>query len=286
MDEFLSAAVAQWGMAGLFVIAAGYIIWSNHKEAKETKKKYEDLYNERMEHMEERYAEKGRASASIQKMNTDTSAAINKLGDKIDSIATTQVEMGEKINELDTTVNGLVNKARHADTERYTKIIRVAPTLNTICVNNMEEMRVDHIFVALLHNGTSGITGIPFIRQSVIVEKYDPIKNINDINYTVAFKDDELTKHDKLPAAILQNDIVDINVNDNGHSKMEDLDIISAREMAKIGTKRILFKAIKDERGVPMGYICAYSYITRDVDLELFRETAETIERVYRDVCE
>ena len=85
--------------------------------------------------------------------------------------------------------------------------------------------------------------------------------------------------------AILLDDLVDIVVADDGTSKMSDLDITSAREMAKIGTKRIVFKAIKDGRNIPMGYVCAYSYTSRDIDLDIFKETATTIEQVYRDVC-
>ena len=284
MNEMVVEAVTQWGMAGIALVAAGYVIWNTHKEERKNKERYEEKLLE--------LSSKRSTRDSIASLDQSTKEAISRIDKKIDDLFNSQnackVKLGDiehKVVELDGTVGNIVNNSRHTETARYTNIIRVAPTLNTICSNNMEEMKVDHIFVALLHNGQTGITGIPFIKQSVIVEKYDPIKNTKDINYTQAFKDDELTRHDKLPAAVLQNDLVDIIVNEDGTSKMSELDIVSAREMVKIGTKRIVFKAIKDERGVPMGYICAYSYLTRDIDLQLFEETAETIEQVYRDVC-
>ena len=284
MNEMVVEAITQWGMAGIALAAAGYIIWNTHREEQKNKKLYEEKLME--------LASKRRTRDSIADLDQSTKESITKIDKKLDDLFCSQdsckTKLGDieqKVNELDVTVNNVINASEHTETERYTNIIRVAPTLNTICANNMADMNVDHIFIALLHNGQTGITGIPFIKQSVIVEKYDPIKNINDINYTKTFKDDELTKHDKLPSAVLLNDIVDIKVNEDGFSKMNDLDVVSAREMTKIGTKRILFKAIKDERGVPMGYICAYSYTSWDIDIELFKETAMTIEQVYRDVC-
>ena len=35
-------AVTQWGMAGLALAAAGYIIWNTHKEESKTKRRYEE----------------------------------------------------------------------------------------------------------------------------------------------------------------------------------------------------------------------------------------------------
>lgn len=291
MTEVLTEAITQWGMAGLAVVAAGYIIWSNHKDAKKTKEKYENLYDERVKHLEEKYEEKGRTSKSIQ----DSTKAINELSDKIDNITCAQegchtvlVEMDEKINHLDGRVDALdkkVNSDAADGANHLQKMTMVAPTIHTLIQNNMEEMKADHVFVALLHNGMTGITGIPFLKMKTVIEKYNPIDNLNDICYAERYNGEEIMIHDKLPGTILQNDLVDIVVNEDGTSTMDQLDMISAREMRKIGTKRIMIKSIRDMHGVPMGFVVAYSYKTRDMDLELFEETVQTIERMYRDVC-
>ena len=284
MSEMAIEAVTRWGMAGLALAASGYIIWNTHKEESKTKRRYEEKLLE--------LSSEGNTRDTIAELDHSAKESIIKIDKKLDNLFNSQNScqnkldgIEQKVNELDSTVSGIMNTIHHDTAQRYANIIQVAPTLNTICSNAMDDMNVDHIFIALLHNGQNGITGIPFLKQTVIVEKYDPIKNFNDISYIHTFKDDELTKHDKLPMAILLDDLVDIVVSDDGTSKMGDLDITSAREMAKIGTKRIVFKAIKDGRNIPMGYVCAYSYTTRDIDLDIFKETATTIEQVYRDVC-
>ena len=291
MTEVLTEAITQWGMAGLVAVAAGYIIWSNHKDAKKTKEKYEDLYNERMKSLEEKYEEKGRASKNWE----DSKNALTDLSNKIDDITCTQegchvalTEMGEKIDHLDERVDALDKKVNGDVVDGATHLQKMtvgAPTIHTLIQNNMEEMKADHVFIALLHNGMMGITGIPFLKMKTVIEKYNPIDNLNDICYADRYNGEEIMIHDKLPGAILQNDLIDITVEDDGTSLMDQLDMISAREMRKIGTKRIIIRSIRDAHGIPMGFVVAYSYKTKDMDLELFKETVETIERMYRDVC-
>jgi hypothetical protein len=140
--------------------------------------------------------------------------------------------------------------------------------------------------VALLHNGTRSITGIPFMKMDVIVEKYDPLKNLSDVDYATSYKDEDLMNHDKMPGVILQNDFIDVTLDEAGMDQMKHLDMLAYRDIQKIGTKRIMFECIRDIRGIAMGFICAYSYTTADMSLEKFRETAKTLERIYRDVCE
>ena len=65
---------------------------------------------------------------------------------------------------------------------------------------------------------------------------------------------------------------------------MDALDAISAREMRKIGTKRIMFECIRDASTNVMGFVCAYSYKTDTMNIDSFRNMVKMLERLYRDV--
>ena len=77
---------------------------------------------------------------------------------------------------------------------------------------------------------------------------------------------------------------MDIKVNEDGYSQMDALDAISAREMRKIGTKRIMFECIRDASTNVMGFVCAYSYKTDTMNIDSFRNMVKMLERLYRDV--
>lgn len=286
MTEVFATALTQWGMAGVAIMAAGYVIWNTHKEERKNKERYEEKYLEltskssARETMTELKADFGVMNEKVENMT----AKIDNLYESQDSCRTKLTEISNRVTKIESKIDQDEDIKAKKEAARLVNITRITPTIHTLIQNNMSEMKADHVFVALLHNGTQSITGIPFMKMDVIVEKYNPLDNMNDIDYASIYKDEEITRHDKLPAAILQNDFLDIQVDDNGYSDMDILDAISAREMRKIGTKRIMFECIRDGRGLAMGFVCAYSYKTKDIDLELFKETAKTLERIYRDV--
>lgn len=280
MNEVVMQTVAQWGMAGVALAAAAYVIWSTHKEERKNKERYEEKL------IELTTKTSARETMSVLKQDVET------MSEKIDNLSCSQevcgkklVDMGNRIEKIEETISHQSERKMQYEADRLMKMTKITPTIHTLIQNNMEEIKADHVFVALLHNGTESLTGIPFVKMDVIVEKYNPIDNVNDIDYANIYTNEEITRHDKLPAAILQNDFLDIVVDEKGRSHMDTLDVISARQMKSIGTKRIMFECIRDSRGMAMGFVCAYSYTTHDMDLELFRETVKTLERVYRDVC-
>ena len=279
MSDVFVTALTQWGMAGLFIIAAGYIIWNNHKEEQKNKKRYEDRL------MELNNKTSTRESVSSIK------GEISSIGKKIDTLSCAQdecktklVDMGNRINVIEEKIEKRNSSHAQREAERLMKLTKLAPTIHTVIQSNMDAMRADHIFVALLHNGTQSLTGIPFVKMDVIVEKYNPLENPNDIEYSTQYTNEEIMRHDKLPGVILHKDFVDINVNEDGYSQMDALDAISAREMRKIGTKRIMFECIRDANTNVMGFVCAYSYKTNDMNVDSFRDMVKMLERLYRDV--
>ena len=279
MSDVFVTALTQWGMAGLFIIAAGYIIWNNHKEEQKNKKRYED-----------RLLELNNKTSTRESVSS-IKGEISSIGKKIDTLSCAQdecktklVDMGNRINVIEEKIENRNSSHAQREAERLMKLTKLAPTIHTVIQSNMDEMKADHIFVALLHNGTQSLTGIPFVKMDVIVEKYNPLDNPNDIEYSTQYTNEEIMRHDKLPGVILHKDFVDIMVNEDGYSQMDALDAISAREMRKIGTKRIMFECIRDANTNVMGFVCAYSYKTKDMDVDSFRGMVKMLERLYRDV--
>lgn len=279
MNDALVTALTQWGMAGIALLAAAYVIWNNHKEEQKNKKRYEAKLEE--------LNNKTSTRQSVSDLKDD----ISSLGEKIDSLSCSQdecrtklVDMGNRISVIEEKIEKRNSSYAQREAERLMKLTKLAPTIHTVIQNNMEDMRSDHVFVALLHNGTQSLTGIPFVKMDVIVEKYNPLENPNDIEYSTVYTNEEIMRHDKLPGVILQKDFLDIHVNPDGYSQMDALDAISAREMRKIGTKRIMFECIRDVSTNVMGFVCAYSYNTDDMDVDTFRSMVKMLERLYRDV--
>lgn len=279
MSDVFVTALTQWGMAGLFILAAGYIIWNNHKEEQKNKKRYEA----KLEALSK--TETTRQSMSDIKVDiTNLSEKLDGLSCSQDECKTKLVDMGNRIEVIEEKIENRNASNAQLEAERLMKLTKLAPTIHSVIQSKMEDMKADHVFVALLHNGTKSLTGIPFVKMDVIVEKYNPIENPHDVEYSSQYTNEEIMRHDKLPAAIMQKDFLDIIVNEDGTSEMDILDIISAREMRRIGTKRIMFECVRDIDTRVMGFVCAYSYKTKDVDAEQFREMVKMLERLYRDV--
>ena len=279
MNDALVTVLTQWGMAGIALLAAAYVIWNNHKEEQKNKKRYEA----KLEELNNK--------TSTRQSVSDLKGDISSLGEKIDSLSCSQdecrtklVDMGNRISVIEEKIENRNSSHAQKEAERLMKLTKLAPTIHTVIQNNMEDMRADHVFVALLHNGTKSLTGIPFVKMDVIVEKYNPLENPNDIEYSTVYTNEEIMRHDKLPGVILHKDFLDIQVNPDGYSQMDALDAISAREMRKIGTKRIMFECIRDTSTNVMGFVCAYSYKTDDMDVDTFRSMVKMLERLYRDV--
>lgn len=279
MNEALVTAFTQWGMAGIAIIAAAYVIWNNHKEEQKNKKRYEDKLLELNNKTSTRESVSG-----IKENIISLGKKIDTLGCSQDECRTKLVDMGNRITVIEEKIEKRNSSHAQKEADRLMKLTKLAPTIHTVIQSNMEEMGADHIFVALLHNGTQSLTGIPFVKMDVIVEKYNPLDNPNDIEYSTQYTNEEIMRHDKLPGVILHKDFLDIKVNSDGYSQMDALDAISAREMRKIGTKRIMFECIRDASTNVMGFVCAYSYTTDEMDIDSFRNMVKMLERLYRDV--
>ena len=169
MDQALVTALTQWGMAGLFIIAAGYIIWNNHKEEQKNKKRYELKLEE----------------GTMSDLKND----INSIGEKIDTLYCSQdecrtklVDMGKRISVIEEKIEKRNSSHAQREAERLMKLTKLAPTIHTVIQNNMDETKADHIFVALLHNGTQSLTGIPFVLRECFIPDLLPCAVLRTVN--------------------------------------------------------------------------------------------------------
>lgn len=267
MTDFSEVLISQWGIAGLFVAAAGYIIWDSYRQ---------NTRNKRI--LEEKIIDISEKEAVDNQLST--------LAEKVDALADSQLkfqkDVSQKIATIEDKMNGMT---KDEELERLKSVTKIAPSIHTIIQNAIPTTKADHILVGLLHNGTKSITGIPFIRTTIIAEKYFPIKNPTDTELSGLYKNEDIMLHNKLPEAIIQNPYIDISITEDGHSEMENLDIITFRRMLQKNIKRIIFKAIRDSHNMVMGFLCAYSF-DYDLDIDAIESTAETLEQMYHDVAE
>ena len=102
MDQALVTALTQWGMAGLFILAAGYIIWNNHKEEQKNKQRYET----KLEELNKK--------SSTRDTMSDLKDDINSIGEKIDTLYCSQDECRTKLVDMGNRITVIEEKIENA----------------------------------------------------------------------------------------------------------------------------------------------------------------------------
>lgn len=270
MFDDIFNSVAQWGVSGILCIVAGYILWDAHKKNKETEKWIR---------------EKLLTQKTTAEFRQDTSNDLKELIEKVDQLAEDQALFRKMINDRVDSLEAKIEEAHNINQEelRLEAITTIAPAIHTLLQTHIDSCNADHILVALLHNGTQSLCGVPYIKFDVIAEKFYPIRNPKDAEMAQIYKNADIMIHNQLPAAILQNPRVVFDIENDVESPLEQLDINLYNKVLKRGIKHIAFEAFRDIHGRADGFICAYSFKDEKMIIDSFADAAKTLESIYRN---
>lgn len=282
MTDVILQVLQQWGAAGAIALAAGYVLYDSWKKNKETEK-----------WMRERVAARDLSEKKIDGSLTNIGSSIKDIRDenKIfrEKIETKVNDIDGKVNDLGKTVNDLESKIDkhhpgHANMERarLNAVAQIAPSIHTIIYDGLNDCACDHIAVAMLHNGTASLAGIPYIKFGVIAEKYKPMRCPQDTDLLSLYRDEDIMSHNRLPACIIQNKNIDFEINDE--SPLADIDPGLFVKCKRRGIKRIAFEALRDAHGLATGFLVIYKFTDEPFDMESFHSVTDTIEHLYHNM--
>ena len=268
MTDVLLQALQHWGTAGVIAIAAGWVLYDSWKKNKDTEK-----------WMREQVA----ASNESRLTTRDNLSEINA---SLKDLHKNHVRFRDEITQRVASIENKIDK-HHPDqssTEaaRLKAISAAAPAVYAIISDGLDSCDCDHIGVALLHNGTVALSGVPYIKFGIISEKYKPIRCPQDEPLLPRYKEEDIMSHNKLPMCVTQNKQAIFNVSDD--CILKDVDPIIYMKCIKRGIKRIAFEAIRDVHGLVTGFVVIYNLEDRDFDKDSLHAVTEAIEKVYQEM--
>lgn len=271
MTDILMQGLSQWGAAGIVAIAAGYVLWDSYKKNKENEK-----------WIQERMAE----AHTSRESNKDS---LNEISDSLKELRDDHKRWREDVEAQINEIKAKIDKyyPDHHDTEkiRLEAISKISPALYHYMANGLETCNCDHIALALLHNGSVNLSGIPYVKFGIITEKYKPLHCPNDIDLLSKYKDEDIVAHNRLPIVIAQNQRVNFDITED--SPLVDIDPVLFARCIKLGIKKLAFQAIRDNKHMVTGFIIIYKFNNdEDLDLTGLHDTADAIEHLYLDMME
>lgn len=281
MNDLLIQTISQWGTAGIMMIVAGYIIYDSWKKNKKNEKWFQENI----------MAEQGAVHS-----RDHIYRKITELQDTIHESEKTshafREEIRERVDQIDHLVHSTIaavqsqDKHRNYEKSRMNVITHIAPTINDVLRSALSETRADHIALGLLHNGTQTLSGVPYIKFGVVLEKYKPTQYPDDLEMVDLYKDDDITKYDKLPAAIIQEGTVMFNIGDQDSGcRLDDLDSKIYNQCIKQDIRQLAFTTIIDtSTGMCTGCLIAYSFTSKPLDIQALENAADIIQGIYKSV--
>lgn len=273
MENIVIHLISQWGLTGLVLAASCYIIWDSWKR----NKKSEEWFKETM--LKETHAIDSRS---------EINHGIGTLRDEIKKIAGESNTFRKEINNRIAVIEDVV--ARHFkddqqdEADRMEAVVKISPAINTILSSSLDDCNLDHIALALLHNGTQSLAGIPYIKAGVIAEKYRPLRNPQDIELIKEYADEDIVKHNKLPVTILQSRYLEFDL--TKESPLSDIDYGVYNRCKARGIKHLAFVTLNDKHDLCTGCVIAYNFQDQPIDQEELKERVSVIENLYRTMLE
>lgn len=270
MDSIALELIARWGLSGIMLIAAGYIIFDNWRR----NKKNEDWYREHI-HQEQGAID---TRSKIDQRLDSIQKHLNHISELSDRF---REDIIRRVEQVEASITKHFPDHHQAEQIRMKAIMRIAPTVNSILANSLDDCDIDHVALGLLHNGTQSIAGIPYIKMGVIAEKYKPIKFPNDISLLEEYRDEDIVKYNKLPICIVQNRYISFDLNE---TIMSDMDMQTYSKCKSRGIKHIAFVALNDAKGLCTGCLIAYKFTDEPIDKDALVGKAKVLEDLYQDM--
>lgn len=281
MDNVVTEVISQWGILGILIIFAIWIIYDYIKDKPNDKNRYEHKSND----------------SSIELVTT----LITNISHKIDKVENKVDKLEEKINSANnrlTTVEVKLNSQpqtfmKHMDKLQKERTIehnkqmedqmKLGPELHKILSVYKKKTNSNHIFLGSFHNGTTNISGIPYCKFDIIAEKFSPDEVDRDVEYAFMYKDADILRHDKLPITVLQEGRVHYIIDENGKSELAEVDDIIYRRMIGRDIKQLAVNITRDGTGSPSGFVGCVRYDYEKIDLNELTNCAKELEIIYRN---
>lgn len=269
MSDIIVQTIAQWGSAGIALLAAGWIIYENWKRSV----KMEEWFRENL------IKPAGNDDSCKKIIQMSIESIDNKMTKLTNESIGFRNDMMNRVSDIEATI-----AKHHPDRHEYERvrvnaITTIAPAVNTILSTCLVDSNVDHVAFGLLHNGTSSLSGIPYIKMGIIAEKYKPLQYPNDIDLAVEYRDDDITKYNRLPHCIIQNGYTEFDIEND--ENLAELGMVVYNRCKKRGIKRIAFVPINDALDMCTGCIIAYSFENKKFDKDLLVTKAGIISDMY-----
>ena len=295
MEQVISELIAQWGTFGLIVVLVGFIIYDYIK--KNTGKKdcttpsigttgclKGDLVLDRLNDIKDSINIKiDGVSANIDAINTKVECLEDKFDSKIHSLEK-EVNKIPSLNIQKLEESAMVKKQAHS--KQMDDVLKLGPKLYDILDDYIPKINCTHIFIGSFHNGMESITGIPYYKFDLVVERF----NINDHDerdheFAPVYKDADLLRYGKLPLALVQNKTLYFTIDEDNNSELFNLDDIIVRRMIGMGIKQIALQLLCDSSNRPSGFLGCVNYDNNEaINIKELQRCAHELENIYHSM--
>lgn len=298
MEQVVSELIAQWGMFGLIVVLVGFIIYDYIKKNANSKKTdcnnqqasngitgclKGDLVLDRLNDIKDSINIKiDGLSANIDAINTKVDCLEDKFDTRIRSLEKEVTKLPsmnmKKIEES-------INNKKQAHSKQMDDVLKLGPKLYDILDDYIPKINCTHIFIGSFHNGMESITGIPYYKFDLVVERFNPNEHEEqDHEFAPVYKDADLLRYGKLPLALVQNKMLHFDIDENNQSKLFKLDDIIARRMIGMGIKQIALQLLCDSENRPSGFLGCVKYNHDKIDIQELQRCAHELENIYHSM--
>lgn len=280
MDEFIQT-ILQWGISGVLTIAAGYIIydgWNRYKK-----------YIDRMQTENKKYIDDDRFTINtiyktVTQIETENNLFRTNINKRINNIENALQEISK---DFVSESKNIENSKKHVQT-----VLDIAPVVNTILENGLDECNLDHIALGMLHNGTNSPSGAPYIKFNIVSERYKPLVNIQDIELIPSYQNVDIIQHNKLPQSIAHSNylLFDLdkecqqNTKTNCAAVLKELDVNLYHKCISRGIKQLIFAPIKDKDNISNGVLIGYRFDILPINVHNFIAQKKLLKRLYQSI--
>lgn len=287
MEQVLQSVIAQWGVFGIVLIGAGYIIYDNirnNNKKNNISDKLDIMSNDMMKiktdipiiHTKLEYMDK-QVSSLEEKFEDQLKTHVDNLYVRMESVEDmVDGQVSNFLRELD--IRDYNANKKH--NEQVINRIKIAPKIFKHLSDYLPRIKCDHIFLGVFHNGTASISGVPFYKFDIIAEKFNP-QNKQDTEFANFYQNIDIIRHDKLPITLVQNNGVHYIIDENGKSDLLEVDEIIYRRMLGRGVKQLMIHILRDTSSIPFGFIGCVKYNFEEMNYEELRKCSKDIENVY-----
>ena len=266
MTSIISQIIADYGILGIILCAVGYLVWDSlktRKEEKKDKKEYKEEQSKQWSYMES-------LSNSVDKVS-------DRLEEHIKSSSNSNINMPQLV------VDAIAahDKIKSDEHDRQLSLrAAIAPKLHEVIRHYKKLIHADHICLGSFHNGNNSMSGIPYFKFDIVAENMSSIIE-QDVEFAPIYKDVDITRHDKLPALLFQNDILYYQLDENNNSELEDIDDIIYRRFVGRRIKQFSIHILKDSSHTPIGFVAVLRYDYDKMNLDELKECAHQLEGIY-----